>query len=57
MATILRSIGDRSLGSLFDFEKGLVSREVYVNPEVYQWELERLFARCWLFLQTTSSFR
>ena len=37
MATILHNLGDQSLRPLFDFEKGLVSREVYVNPEIYQW--------------------
>jgi phenylpropionate dioxygenase-like ring-hydroxylating dioxygenase large terminal subunit len=50
MVAILHSLGDRSLRPLFDFEQGLVSREIYVNPEIYQWELERIFARCWLFL-------
>jgi phenylpropionate dioxygenase-like ring-hydroxylating dioxygenase large terminal subunit len=50
MVAILRNLGDQSLRPLFDFEKGLVSREIYVNPEIYQWELERIFARCWLFL-------
>jgi hypothetical protein len=50
MVAILRHLGDQSLRPLFDFEKGLVSREVYVHPEIYQWELERIFARCWLFL-------
>ena len=50
MVTVLRSLGDRSLRSLFDVERGLVSREVYVNEEIYQMELEQIFARCWLFL-------
>jgi phenylpropionate dioxygenase-like ring-hydroxylating dioxygenase large terminal subunit len=50
MATILRSIGDRSLRSLFDVEQGTVSREIYTNEEIYQMELEQIFARCWLFL-------
>src|SRR5437879_7250415 len=50
MATILRSIGDRSLRSLFDIEQGTVSREIYTNAEIYQMELEQIFARCWLFL-------
>ena len=50
MVTILRSLGDRSLRSLFDVERGLVGREVYVNEEIYQMELEQIFGRCWLFL-------
>ncbi|MGH8055977.1 MAG: hypothetical protein ACREOH_01880 [Candidatus Entotheonellia bacterium] len=50
MAAILRSIGDRSLLSLFDVEQGTVSREIYTNEEIYQMELEQIFARCWLFI-------
>jgi hypothetical protein len=47
---ILRSLGDRSLRQLVDLERGLVNREVYVNPDVYQQELEQVFARAWLFV-------
>ena len=32
------------------FEDGLVSRKIFFDPEIYQIELERIFARCWLFL-------
>jgi phenylpropionate dioxygenase-like ring-hydroxylating dioxygenase large terminal subunit len=32
------------------FEEGLVSRKIFFDPEIYQAELERIFARCWLFL-------
>ena len=31
-------------------EDGLVSRKIFFDPEIYQIELERIFARCWLFL-------
>ncbi len=41
---------DRPLRSLFNVEKGLVDREIYVNSEIYQQELEQIFARCWLFI-------
>ena len=41
---------DRPLRSLFDYEKGLVSREMYVNEAIYQQELEQIYARCWLFI-------
>ena len=34
--------------SLVDAGRGLVSRRVYSDPEIY--ELERIFERCWLFL-------
>ena len=32
------------------FEEGLVSRKIFFDPEIYRAELERIFARCWLFL-------
>jgi nitrite reductase/ring-hydroxylating ferredoxin subunit len=35
---------------LVDSEKGLVSRRIFVEPDIYRQELERIFARCWLFL-------
>jgi len=35
---------------LIDAEKGLVSRRIFIEPDIYQRELERIFARCWLFL-------
>lgn len=50
MVQILRSMGDRSLRGLVDLDRGLVSREIYVNEEIYQQELEQVFARVWLFV-------
>jgi phenylpropionate dioxygenase-like ring-hydroxylating dioxygenase large terminal subunit len=38
------------LGGLVDAENGLISRRIFIEPEIYAQELERLFARCWLFL-------
>ena len=35
---------------LVDAEKGLVSRRIFVEQDIYQQELEQIFARCWLFL-------
>jgi 3-phenylpropionate/trans-cinnamate dioxygenase subunit alpha len=36
--------------SLVDAERGLVSRRIFIEPEIYERELEKIFARCWLFL-------
>jgi len=38
------------LGELVDADRGLVSRRIFVEPDIYQQELEQIFARCWLFL-------
>ena len=36
--------------ALVDGDRGLVSRRIFVEPEIYRKELENIFARCWLFL-------
>ena len=35
---------------LVDADSGSVSRAIFSDQEIYQAELERIFARCWLFL-------
>ena len=35
---------------LIDAEHGLVSRRIFVEQDIYEQELEQIFARCWLFL-------
>ena len=52
MATQDQGILDQDLldQDLVDAENGLVSRRIYIEPEIYQMELERIFARCWLYL-------
>ena len=35
---------------LVDGERGLVSRRIFIEQDIYQQELEQIFARCWLFL-------
>ncbi|MEE3142058.1 MAG: Rieske 2Fe-2S domain-containing protein, partial [Chloroflexota bacterium] len=35
---------------LVDGERGLVSRRIFIEQDIYQLELEQIFARCWLFL-------
>ncbi len=42
--------GQHSLSNLVDLDNGLISREVFVNKEIYQQEQEQIFARAWLFI-------
>ena len=35
---------------LVDHENGVVSRKMFADPDIYQVELEQVFARCWLYL-------
>lgn len=35
---------------LIDSDSGLISRRIFIEPDIYQQELEQIFARCWLFL-------
>ena len=50
MVTVATTRGDRFLRSFIDTDRGTVSRELYVNEDVFQQELEQIFGRCWLFL-------
>lgn len=38
------------LSALVDTGRGLISPRIFSENEIYQQELERIFARCWLFL-------
>jgi phenylpropionate dioxygenase-like ring-hydroxylating dioxygenase large terminal subunit len=38
------------IASLVDTDNGLIGRRIFIEPEIYRQELERIFARCWLFL-------
>ncbi len=35
---------------LVDADRGLISRQIFVDQSVYEGELENIFARCWLYL-------
>ena len=35
---------------LVDADRGLISRRIFIEPEIYEQELRQIFARCWLFL-------
>jgi phenylpropionate dioxygenase-like ring-hydroxylating dioxygenase large terminal subunit len=35
---------------LVDIERGTVNRKIFADPEIYRQEIERVFARCWLYL-------
>ena len=37
-------------GNLVNVDAGLVSREIFVNQEIYQQEQEQVFSRAWLFV-------
>ena len=39
-----------AFGRLVNADNGLISRRILIEPEIYAQELERIFARCWLFL-------
>ena len=35
---------------MVDHEQGLVQRRIFMEQDIYQLELERIFARAWLFM-------
>ena len=38
------------IDELIDTQRGLISREIFVSPDFHKAELERVFARAWLFV-------
>jgi phenylpropionate dioxygenase-like ring-hydroxylating dioxygenase large terminal subunit len=43
--------------SFVDLSKGLVSRRIFFDEEIYRAELRKIFAKCWLFLGHVSQIR
>src|SRR3954467_13493220 len=43
--------------SFVDLSKGLVSRRILFDEEIYRAELRNIFAKCWLFLGHVSQIR
>ena len=39
-----------SLSDLVDVDRGIVSREIFVDEDVYRQEQQQIFARVWLFV-------
>ncbi len=38
------------LTGYLDLERGLISRNLFIDDDIYRQELEQIFARCWLYL-------
>jgi len=38
------------IAGLVDSKQGMISRRIFIEPEIYEAELQRIFTRCWLFL-------
>lgn len=47
---MLEEIGSRYYSGFVDAKRGLVKRRIFVDPDIYRVESERIFARCWLYL-------
>jgi phenylpropionate dioxygenase-like ring-hydroxylating dioxygenase large terminal subunit len=43
-------LGMPDLSALVDVDNGVISREVFVNEQLFKLEAERLFSRAWLFV-------
>ena len=39
-----------AMDRMIDLQRGTISREIFVSPELYHDEQEKLFTRAWLFV-------
>lgn len=46
-----------SIAELVNAHEGLVSRQIFMDKDIYRQELERVFTRCWLFLGHESQIK
>src|SRR5437667_8027871 len=47
----------KHLNGLVDVDRGIISREIFVNEDIYRAEQEQVFARAWLFIGHESQIR
>ena len=45
------------IAGLVDTERGMISRRIVVESEIYEAELRQIFARCWLFQRHDSQIQ
>lgn len=45
-----RSFSAQEIAGWYDADQGLIDKRIYVDPEIYELELERVFARAWNFV-------
>jgi phenylpropionate dioxygenase-like ring-hydroxylating dioxygenase large terminal subunit len=50
-------IGSAKFGAFVDLDRGLVNRRIFSERDIYDAELERIFARSWLYLAHESQIR
>ena len=47
---MVQYVGGHSAKQMVNLETGVIDRDVFVSEDVYQRELEQVFARAWLFV-------